>query len=308
VTEKDGRPGYRPFAVEVARLTPLSPHFMRVTLAGEGLADLGTDGLDQRIKLVFPHPDGTFGDAGWEDEATIAAGDWYRRWRALPDHERNPFRTYTVRLPRPAEREVDVDFVVHGDGGPAARWLEAARPGDRVILVGPDARSRHSATGIEWRPGAARELLLAGDETALPAVAAILAALPAGARAHVVLEVPDAGDRLPLDCAAELTVDCIVRGTGESRLVAAVEAWTAAHPDRLAGAVTEAPQELPAVDIDAEILWEAPAAAAAGFYAWLAGEAGAITALRRHLVRGLGVDRSRVAFMGYWRRGRAEAQ
>jgi NADPH-dependent ferric siderophore reductase len=57
-----------------------------------------------------------------------------------------------------------------------------------------------------------------------------------------------------------------------------------------------------------EIVWDVPAGPDdSGIYAWLAGEAGAITRLRRHLVGELGIDRSRVAFMGYWRMGRAES-
>ncbi|WP_169797721.1 SIP domain-containing protein, partial [Microbacterium resistens] len=55
-----------------------------------------------------------------------------------------------------------------------------------------------------------------------------------------------------------------------------------------------------------DILWEVPEESAGGEYAWLAGEAGTITALRRHLVRDLGIDRRSIAFMGYWRHGRAE--
>ena len=71
--------------------------------------------------------------------------------------------------------------------------------------------------------------------------------------------------------------------------------------------------EVEEIDIDADILWEVPRTAKGGaalksaaLYAWLAGEAGAIKTLRRHLVSDCGVDRRRVAFMGYWRLGQAE--
>ncbi|MFR0656789.1 SIP domain-containing protein, partial [Pantoea sp. SIMBA_079] len=60
------------------------------------------------------------------------------------------------------------------------------------------------------------------------------------------------------------------------------------------------------VDVDNDILWETAEAVPAGFYAWIAGESAAVKTLRRLLVRGHGIDRSRVAFMGYWRLGRAE--
>jgi NADPH-dependent ferric siderophore reductase len=63
----------------------------------------------------------------------------------------------------------------------------------------------------------------------------------------------------------------------------------------------------PDVNVDEEILWEVPASVGGDVYAWLAGEAAVIRTLRRYLVSERGLDRSSVAFMGYWRLGRAEA-
>ena len=60
------------------------------------------------------------------------------------------------------------------------------------------------------------------------------------------------------------------------------------------------------VDIDLEVLWEVAAAAGSSAYAWIAGEAGAVKTIRRHLVRERGIDKGAVSFMGYWRTGRAE--
>jgi NADPH-dependent ferric siderophore reductase len=180
-----------------------------------------------------------------------------------------------------------------------------------VLLVGPDARSIHSAVGIDFHPGRARRLLLAGDETAAPAIAAILEALPAGRAARAFVEVPDAEDRLPLHLApgAELTWLPREGAAVGSRLVPAVTAWASSSDELLQAAAAPTPQQLADVDVDIEPLWEAPAEPPdAAFYAWLAGEAGMIKDLRRLLVRGHGVDRSRVAFMGYWRLGRAEQQ
>ena len=92
-------------------------------------------------------------------------------------------RTYTVRAARPELREIDVDFVLHGATGPASAWAERAAAGDEVVLIGPNARFPGPTGGFEWRPPAgARCLLLAGDETAVPAVCAIVEALPAGPR------------------------------------------------------------------------------------------------------------------------------
>ncbi|MFE4950467.1 siderophore-interacting protein [Leifsonia sp. NPDC056665] len=294
------RPAYRPYRAEVLAIRRLSPGFARVSLGCDDFETFGTERLDQRIKLVFPLPDGSF--------SPLDAGDWYGQWRALPEHLRNPFRTYTVRDVDPHERRVDVDFVVHGDGGPAARWLASAAQGDELVVIGPDALSPHSGVGIDWRPGEATELLLAGDETAAPAIASILEALPPTRRAHAFIEVPTAADALPLRIGRNVEVTWVARDGGEHgcALLPAVTGWLAAHPDVVAAAAAGRAQRLEDVDVDADILWDSPEEAAGGFYAWIAGESGVVKTLRRLLVRGHGIDRGRVAFMGYWRLGRAE--
>jgi len=307
--EKTDRPGYRPYRATVVGVRQLSPSFVRVTFASDAFDTFGTDCLDQRIKIVFPLPDGTFSDLGADSEDAMLAGDWYDRWRSLPDHLRNPFRTYTVRAIDQDARLLDVDFVSHGDGGPAARWLAEAAPGAEVIVVGPDARSIHCGTGIDWRPGDASDLLLVGDETAAPAISAILETLPAGRRAHAYIEVPDARDSLALSHPAGCTVTWLDRAGGDNgcRLIPAVQDWLAAHPETVAGASATREQRLDDVDIDVETLWESPEQAPSGFYAWIAGESSTVKTLRRMLVTGSGIDRSRVAFMGYWRLGKAES-
>jgi NADPH-dependent ferric siderophore reductase len=313
------KPGYRVFDTQVAEIRRMSPHFVRVTFRSDDLRDLGWDGPDQRIKVVLP-----LAASGYDE--VPRDGEWFAAWRALPDDRRNPIRTYTIRAARAAVGELDVDFVAHGDSGPASRWIGEAQLGDRMLIIGPDATSEEESGGWEWQPGAARTLLIAGDETAVPAVGAILEQLPADARGAVFLEVPGADDAIELRAPAGVSVRWLPRedashgepaesaghGGYGARLVAEVtawaDAWVAADPAAAAvpaGApLTE--RELPALDDD-EILWEVPVATDdGGLYAWLAGEASAITTLRRHLVKGIGVDRRRVAFMGYWKLGRAE--
>ena len=296
---------YATFHVEVARTQRLSPNFLRVTFAGDCLAHFADHGHDQRVKLVVPLPGR--GLADFPD-----GPDWYARWRALPDERRNPLRTYTVRAVRAGLREVDIDFVLHGDGGPASRWASAAAPGSRVALVGPDARyTGPYPGGKEWAPPAdATRLLLAGDETAVPAIAAIAESLPGDVPATVLLEVPHPEDALGLRTHPDVKVTWLPRdgaAHGE-RLIPAVRETTAALARAAAPA---ADADLSDVDVDTDLLWEVPAPAAAaaydGLYAWLAGEAGVVKTLRRHLVSELGIDRRAVAFMGYWRLGRAEA-
>ncbi|MET1019677.1 MAG: siderophore-interacting protein, partial [Microterricola sp.] len=188
------KPSYRLFDVTVASIRPLSPHFTRVTFTGPDLHEWGWFGADQRIKVVLP-------------------GDIWR--------------TYTIRAARPELREVDVDFVSHGLTGPATRWLADAAVGDALGLIGPDATSGAEPDGYVWRPGNARTLLLAADETAVPAVAVILEGLPADATGHVFLEVPSSGDALPLHAPAGVQINWLPReelAYGEA-LVPAVTAW-----------------------------------------------------------------------------------
>ena len=329
-------PAYRVFAVSVARVQRLSPSFVRVTFTGPDLHAFGTDGLDQRIKVVLPTA------AGRSPVASDFDGEsWYQAWRALPDEERCPLRTYTVRAVRPDAGlgEVDIDFVVHGDGeldGPASRWVAGAQVGTECLLIGPNGRYDGPPSGIEWAPPAeATTLVLAGDETAAPAITAILESLAPGTRAHAFIEVPHASDALPVALPDGVGLTWLPRsGAGEepghehgALLDRAVRAHMRGCAERYADT---APAELEDVDIDAEILWDVPAASATpaaaptmpaahparscasnctltGCYAWIAGEAGVVKGLRRHLVRDLGIDRRSVAFMGYWRRGKAEA-
>ena len=307
------RPAYRSFRVAVARVERLAPHFTRVTFAGDELAEFGTAGLDQRVKVVLPLPGTGFA-------AFPRADDWYGAWRRLPAGERNPFRTYTVRAVRPERREVDVDFVVHGDTGPGSAWATRARPGDEIVLIGPDERSAGRTIGIDWRPGDVDTVLLAGDETAAPAICAILESLPADASGAAIIEVPSVHDALPVRAPVGVEVRWLPRvheqAHGE-RLVPAVRDWVArtcwlrdcADP---ASAADDASRrtlaELEAAADADGILWDVPEGTSldGDCYAWIAGEASVVKALRRFLVQDAGLDRRQVAFMGYWRRGRAE--
>jgi len=302
------RPSFRPFDVSVAAVQRLSHNFTRVTFTGAELHEFGTAGLDQRIKLVLPLPE--IGVAHFPRGAA-----WYERWRTLPDGLRNPIRTYTVRAVRPERQEVDIDFVLHGDGGPAACWVAAASVGDQLTIVGPDERGENPRVGVEWRPGTARALLIAGDETAAPAICSILAGLPRDAVGCAFIEVPEAADAQPTDAPAGVHVTWLAR-TVAGRGVAldmAIRAWTGRfltdHHSAERAERTD-PADLN-VALDRDVLWDVPApvddAGLSGhLYAWLAGEASVIKGLRRFLVTESGVDRRQVAFMGYWRDGRAE--
>lgn len=230
----------------------------------------------------------------------------------------------------------DVDGgAAHPTGGPAANWALGAKPGDSITIIGPNNRAAHCITaetysGIEWRPGLAQRVLLAGDETAVPAISAILESLPAGITGHAFLEVPEAGDFHDLATDADIEITWFARGAAFGRSLPhgeplkeavrgaiPVAGWVGIIP--LDGAAGPEPED---VNVDQDILWETPLrmdtaaieasrtpslpAGALPFYAWIAGEAGVVKELRRYLVRDVGIDRKQVAFMGYWRKGKAE--
>ncbi|WP_433651333.1 siderophore-interacting protein [Micromonospora zamorensis] len=291
---------WRVFTVTVRAVRRLSPSFLRVTFTGADLDRFADNGYDQRIKLALPLPDQRGVDFP-------EGADWYAQWRALPEHRRNPIRTYTVRAVRPHLAEVDVDLVLHGDGGPATRWARRVGAGDQIAIVGPDSGYDGNHGGVEFRPSDGSCLLLAGDETAVPAISSICERLPLDTRGVVLLEVPHADDVLPLVAPPGVEVRWMTRGVDGygSRLVPAV---AAAADHLLVPRASATTQPVSDVDVDTEILWEVPEeVATAPLYAWLAGEAGVIRTLRRHLVAERGLDRRAVAFMGYWRLGHADA-
>ncbi|QWC86987.1 siderophore-interacting protein [Nocardioidaceae bacterium] len=299
--------------VEVAEVTRLSPAFVRVALASPALADVGRPGYDARCKMIFPGPGGRLAPLPQDPE------QWYVDWLAQPEAERSPIRTYTVRdvVGEGAATRVVIDMVVHEPdaqrpAGPACAWALAARPGDRVQLVLPH-RATEAYAGVEFDPGNRRELLLVGDETAVPAIARVLADLPDGYRGRAYLEVPDAADVLDLPDTRGVEVVWLPRhgAAPGSRAVRRVRADLG-----LPAGAHEADADSSEVP---DLLWETPTYSASGdgvaasdtaaeeryadLYAWIAGESRTVTTLRRALVTELQVPRTQVAFMGYWREG-----
>lgn len=269
---------YSAFPVRVSARRMLSPHFVRLTLSGESLRHFAGWGRDQRIKVVLPLPDGSFADTGLLDEPTPHPSEWYTRWRALPEDERNVLRTYTPAAIRAEQGEIDIDFFLHEPAGPASAWAADAQPGDHLVVNGPDARMGWTGYGLHWQPGEASRFLLVADETAFPAVRGILATLGPEADCAVILECADpADDLISAEVPRGVRVQRVLRESGDPRVEQAVRAWGAAHGDAVR---------------DDE-----------GFYVWIAGEAGTTTSIRRYLTAELGIPKERVSFLGYWKSG-----
>ncbi|WP_419995250.1 siderophore-interacting protein [Streptomyces boninensis] len=259
---------FRFFDADVIRTQQLSPSLVRVTFGGPGLTGFAAGGRDQSLSLFLPHP-------GQQAPVMPTGEGWFDAYRAMDPALRAILRSYTVRAQRSAAggaTEVDIDFVLHAEpAGPAATWAAAARPGDRLIFLGPAVPDN---AGVRFRlPDGASEVLLAADETALPAAAAILESLPDDIPVRAWLTVPHPDDRLPLTAPAKAEITWLTEG-GQAALT------TAFRESALPGGP--------------------------GPYAWLAGEAGMVKTLRRHLVGECGVDRRAVSFTGYWRRGASE--
>ncbi|QNP72545.1 siderophore-interacting protein [Streptomyces roseirectus] len=264
MTDSAGSP-FRFFSLHVTRTRRISPSLVRVSFAGDDLRHFHSLGYDQSLSLFVPHP------GQREPQVPIELGDgWWQGWRDLPADVRAVMRSYTLRELRRGPDEIDVDFVLHTPAGPASAWAERAVPGDRVVLLGPAVADNRA---IRFRaPEDADLIILWGDATALPAIAAILEALPGTRRVRAWIEVDDVSDVIQLTTPPDTEINWLV---GEDSLE---NLRTAVLPD------------------------------AAFPYVWIAGESGSVKALRRHFVQERGIDRRRVTFVGYWRRGMSEEE
>ncbi|WP_254394754.1 siderophore-interacting protein [Streptomyces sp. AC512_CC834] len=265
----------RMITLEVRRTERLTPTFTNVTLAGPELKHLTPMGFDQGVRLFFPREG--------QRELRMPSrsnGTWMAELLLLPKSRRPWVRNFTVRRARPESDEVDIEFALHGDT-PAADWALRARPGDPAGIYD---------LGMTYLPPADAEWqLLVGDESAVPAILAILEDAPASLVAEVFLEVPGTADfRADITAPEGVRVHWLARD-GENRpgraALEAVRAVRAVGTVGTVGTVKEPPLR--------------PGRS----YTWVAGESGLATGLRRHLVNDRGVPKSDIAFFGYWRHG-----
>jgi NADPH-dependent ferric siderophore reductase len=240
---------------QVLRVQWITPHMIRVVVGGEGLAGLGAgDFTDHYVKLMFLVPGVDYPEPFDMDAVH----------RDLPREHWPRLRSYTVRTWDPHALEMSIDFVYHGDVGLAGPWAANSQPGDEVLFMGPGGGYTPSEDA-DWH-------LLVGDESALPAIAASLEALPQGAPAHVFVEVSGPGEEQELVTA------------GDAKLV-----WLHRGEAPVGEALVEAVEEL-----------EFPPGAV---HAFVHGEAGFVKRLRRHLRVERGIPLDQLSISGYWRLG-----
>jgi len=177
--------------LEVLRVTDVTPKMRRVTLHGPDLAGFISLGTDDHVKLIFATTP--------EEQAALE-----NFTPGSPNDGPKPvMRDYTPRRYDPVSGELDIDFVLHGEG-PAASWAEQVEPGQFLHIAGP--------RGSMIVPDIFDSYLLIGDETALPAIARRLEGLAANRSALVVVEVADQGEQQVFNNQAQVDVIWIVRG------------------------------------------------------------------------------------------------
>ncbi|TCU13640.1 siderophore-interacting protein [Rhizobium sullae] len=242
----------------VRRVARLTPQMLRITLTGSDLHDFVSLGHDDHVKILVPRPG---------EEPVFP--DMSPGGRLLIDPANRPaLRDYTPRRFDPVTGELDLDFALH-EAGPATEWALRAQPGDKLGVGGPRG-SFVVATDFDW-------YLLAGDETALPAIGRRLEELPASARALVVAEVAGPKEEQALESKAELTTLWLHRGLAP--------AGTTDQLDQALRGLT-----LPTGD----------------GYVWIACETLVAKRLRAVMVDERQHPKAWIKAAGYWKRGQAD--
>lgn len=246
--------------LEVLRRVQVSPHMVRVTVGGPNFSQFQPNPcVDAYCKIWFG-PDGKPIDGSRDLEALRREGE---------PHTWPVSRTYTLRRVDLEAGELDIDFVTHGDEGLAGPWAASAQPGEPLTFSGPGGAFSPDAEA-DW-------YLFAADESALPAVAAILDSLPAEAGGTALLEVDGPADRQELNKPAGVSLQWLYRNGA-----------AAGTTNLLADAVERVDWRPGRVQVFAH------------------GEREAMKTLRDIFFKGHGLDRQQVSLSGYWAAGRTE--
>ncbi len=241
--------------VAVRRVERVSPRMVRVTLSGPELAGFTVEQPAASVRVLVPSSGAT----------DLVVPSWNGNEFLLPDGRRPTIRTFTPWRVDPEAAELDVGIVVHG-GGVASDWAVSAEPGQAAAISGPGRGYTVDRDAPAY--------LVAGDETAIPAITQVLDAIPAETTVQVRIEVAHADGRLALPAHPGATVEWRDLPSGEP------------PGDALGAAVRDV--ELPD-----------------GTRVWAAGEAAAVQRIRRHLFDDRGLPRTQTSVRGYWKHGRA---
>ena len=233
--------------------------FIRITLGGDDLEGFDSPGFDDHVKLFFP-------DADTGELRIPEVGPTGPVWR---EGAKPVMRDYTPRFFDGNARTLVIDFALH-EAGPATAWALNAKAGDLLGIGGPK--------GSFIVPVEYDFHLLAGDETAVPAIARRLEELPANTRVIALIEIDNAGDEIPLSSQAQVDIIwCYRKGA----------------PAGTTTAIKDALSNLTLPDGDG--------------YAWIACETKAARVIRSHLVKERNMNPKWVKAAGYWQLGVADA-
>lgn len=243
--------------LEVLGAAQVTPKMRRITFGGDELEGFGEG---PNLKILIPPPNRAV------PELPVTGADGRAVWP--PDDRKPTVRTYSLRAHRPEKGEIDVDFVLHNNGGAATSWAARAKRGDIVGVGGPGGRTVSAA---DW-------YLIAGDHAALPAIAAMLEKLPAHAHGRAFIEVPDVAEQQPLTSNTDIEIVWLHRNGmpagADSLLPAAVLATSWPNAGRV--------------------------------FAWAGCESSAVRTIRAHWRDERRLDRRQILAIGYWRRGMTE--
>jgi NADPH-dependent ferric siderophore reductase len=240
----------------------VSPHMRRITFRGENLSRF--DRLDALHVRLFIPPAG-IGEPVWP---TVGPDGLLH---LPPEQERPAIRKYTIRAIDVVAGTIDIDFVLHDDAGPGAKFAASARPGDRIGMAGPGGRGLQTA---EW-------YAFLADETALPALGRMLENLPPTAVGVAVVEVAGAEEEQNLLKPEGVEIRWLHRHGADP-------GTTTLLPD--AFEVIEWPRD----DIS--------------IYLWVAMEHSAFKSVRAAARKRLRSQRDSHLIVSYWRRGANEEQ
>lgn len=245
----------RTFVTRVVATEKVTPLIRQITFGGGDLVDFEPISPDQFLYVLLPPPERT--------ELTVDSSFDWETWNDIPEEDRPAGAYYTVRRWRPENAELDMWFVLHGDEGNAAKWAANAVTGLPAALWGPRTTFGPAAS--------ANSYLLVADETGLPAIAAILEALPKNSTIKAVIEVANRAETVPLANSDIFDPIWLFRDDAE------------------AGTTTGLIDTVRRLD-----LIECT-------YAWGGAESRAITSVRKYLRHELGWPRQHVSMTGYWR-------
>ena len=250
----------RPYAATVAEVTAVTPYLTRVTLGGDDLAGFRWPGPASHLKLFLPEPG--------QRDVKIPPADAEGFMISEPGRPRPTTRTFTPRRWDEGKNQLELEFVMHGHG-PASQWALRAKPGD-VVAVSQPRRTYELLPDTSW-------LLVAGDESALPAIETLLEAISPDIEVELLIELEDTDHQVTLPDRANTITQWLTRPPGRKpggALSEAIQAWT----PRAGNA--QVPGQV-----------------------WVACEAVAVRDIRAQLLGPLGFDRDHILTRGYWRAG-----